>query len=152
MVQAIAHRGKENKWVCGFGSMALYVGPSANKADDLAKDVNRGLAEFGQMRAERIEHKGRLQWCARIGTYIIKGFGNSANKADDFANEFNAVVASVPQPLAMMPGPTFEDNIRAAFAKDVSESGEMPAVPVPAGAPVYETDDGKGNRFEGDQP
>ncbi len=102
MIQAGAHRGKENKWVCGFGSMALYVG-SANKADDLAKEVNKGLVEFGQMRAERIEYKGRLQWCARIGTYIIKGFGNSANNADDFAKEFNAVVAGAPQPLPTTP-------------------------------------------------
>ncbi len=112
MIQATAHRGKENKWVCGFGSMALYVG-SANKADDLAKDVKKGLAEFGQMRADRIEYKGRLQWCARLGTYIIKAFGNSANNADDFAKEFNAVVASSKQIFAAPP------------------VSEMPAVPVP---------------------
>ncbi len=40
------------------------------------------------------------------------------------------------------------DELGAALTPVV----EMPAVPVPDSAPVYETDDGKGNSFEGEQP
>ncbi len=115
MSTAKAYRLPDGDWVCELNAMAVYKG-SANKADDMAKQLNGDLARGGEFAAERFALKAgdKKAWhvlCRPTydGQTPIKSFGNSGNKADDFASELNAAVRRG-QPLAQ---------------------SEMPAVPVP---------------------
>ncbi len=131
MSTAKAYRLPGGDWICELNALAVYKG-SANKADDMAKKVNRAISAGTPFVAERFEaQNGKQAWSVwspteslpnggKVGA-IVKSFGNQANKAADFALELNAAVRrGLPQPLASMPAVPVPDMLLKPVRHGVS--------------------------------
>ncbi len=171
MLEVNVNRDFDKQWVtmltngpgCAVTLFSSKTAKAANVAEDIAQDVRRAIGIHGIHMTARAERQDGGTWESVLyaGTApmaYLRPFGSSsqaANRAQDFSEAVNRVIRGEMSLFGMGPDTGDEPTGSIGLA-----SAEMPAVPVPGGglpvdgfsAPVYETDDGKGNSFEGEQP
>ncbi len=138
-MQATVHRN-QGEFSCVVNGTVLLKAKKATgiaRVHDMVDAINMGAVP-------EIITDGRgaeRRFTVALGEFIV-GAGMSAHAAYKELDRLEE---------ALTP-PTFSESV-GAMMDATPVSVDMPAVPVPDGAPVYETDDGKGNTFsEGEQP
>lgn len=116
-------------WVCLVGTVELYRGPSANKAQDLADALMPKISAGAKAEYKRLPVGDKTSWATIMDGVVIDDFGSSANKAADLAEKINEALgvpgAAVQNPNYMARHDAIHDDI--AKTKDELADAGLPS-------------------------